>query len=88
MLSGSEITATRKGDSGKDVINHCCDQCLAVMWTDVEAMRPKMIIKVGTFDDPAIRDKLKPVAEIFCRNVPENFPLLPNVPHFEGAPPS
>ncbi|QIX01056.1 hypothetical protein AMS68_006573 [Peltaster fructicola] len=87
-LSGSETTATRSGDSGKSVINHCCSKCLAVVWTEAEAMLPSVILKAGTLDDAEVRNKLKPTAEIYCRNRPAHFEPVPGVPHIDGAPPS
>lgn len=88
QLSGSETTATRSGDSGQSVINHCCDKCLAVVWTEAKAILPNIIINAGTLDDPAIRDKLKPTAEIYCRNRPAGFDAVAGAAQIEGAPPS
>lgn len=88
QLSGTETNATRLGDSGKPVHNHCCSKCLAVVWTEAEAMLPSIIIKAGTLDDPAIRDKLKPTAEIYIRNRPAHFAAVEGAAQVEGAPPS
>ncbi|KAK6008362.1 hypothetical protein QM012_000265 [Aureobasidium pullulans] len=86
ILSGSLRTWTRKGDSGKNVTYHYCQNCPTILYVTGEAMNGINIVKVGTLDDEDVFENLgKPGLEIFTKNRPQWCDAIPGAQQKESG---
>ena len=75
--SGETTIFADKGDSGKTVFRHFCNQCGSPITSRAEAMPDVAVIKAGTADDPGV---LMPTGEYYCDSALPWAVPLPGVP--------
>ncbi|CAD0099597.1 unnamed protein product, partial [Aureobasidium mustum] len=86
ILSGSLRTWSRKGDSGKNITYHYCQNCPTILYVTGEAITGVNIVKMGTLDDEDVFDNLgKPGLEIYTKNRPKWCDAIPGAQQKEGG---
>lgn len=57
VVSGTDKTWTRKGDSGQNVTYHNCANCCTLVYVEAAAMAGTVLVKLGVVDtDAALQD--------------------------------